>query len=669
MSDDLFAGDGAARPFIGPERTPPSAPSAALPNVSGPTTPKAGNAIQPDTGTAEPYTAKASPGAQAGPHAAAVRETARPWRDGHPPADDDSSVELGWPEDADPEQWPLADVDPNPDLMPPPVDDYVENDEPEQPAWLAAMPAEVREDYLAGPYTGAGEAIPVGFTHRDPGGPPGVGFAAGGALDGLGPGPWLARALTDATAAGHDDLGESELIGVLLGCQRQVAWSQARLAAAVSALASRRRAQSSRPGWSQLSEHIADELAVAMRLTSRSASRMLDVASGLARLTEVAAALEAGVLDWPKACLFVDELAVLSDEEALAIAARLLHRAGEQTTGQLRAALARAVLAADPAAAERRRRQGRKDTRIEVWHEPSGNAALAGRELAPADAIAADAALTADADWLRDNGAAGTLAELRAAAYLARLSGRDLADLLPRDDTADSALSNAASAGSPASPAGADADSAPGSGSNGSGGTRPRGSIHLTMPLATLAGLTDAPGEVAGYGPADAATCRDLTAQIGSSSRWCLTLTDSDGRAVGHACAARRGPTAGQPLINWAAGLRDKLQLLESGPCRHTRQSGGYAWPASLRHLIEVRQRTCAAPGCRRPATRCDIDHTIPFESGGPTCECNGSPLCRRHHRCKQVPGWRLTQDQPGVMIWKLPSGRIYRTTGPPYAA
>jgi hypothetical protein len=376
------------------------------------------------------------------------------------------------------------------------------------------------------------------------------------------------------------------------------------------------------------------------------------------------------VLDWPKACLFVDELAMLSDEQALAIAARLLHRAGEQTTGQLRAALARAVLAADPAAAARRRAEGRKDTRVEVWHEPSGNAALAGRELAPADAIAADAALSAGADWLRDNGAAGTLAELRAAAYLARLSGRDLADLLPRDDPADE--DPGAEPEDPAStngPVGAGTYPAARPGDAGPDRTRLHGSIHMTMPLAALAGLTDAPGEVAGHGPADAATCRDLAARTGAGSRWCLTLTDADGRAVGHACAGRRGPAAGQPLITWAAGLHDKLQFLESQTCRHPRQSSGYPWPTSLRHLIEVRQRTCAAPGCRRPAARCDIDHTTPYESGGATCECNGSPLCRRHHRCKQAPGWHLTQDQPGVMTWKLPSGRNYQTTGPPYAA
>jgi len=86
-----------------------------------------------------------------------------------------------------------------------------------------------------------------------------------------------------------------------------------------------------------------------------------------------------------------------------------------------------------------------------------------------------------------------------------------------------------------------------------------------------------------------------------------------------------------------------------------------------MEHLIQVRQRTCSAPGCRRAAVRCDLDHTIPYDQGGPTCPCNLAPLCRRHHRAKQAPGWHLAQDTPGVMTWTLPSGRSYTTRPAPY--
>jgi len=85
--------------------------------------------------------------------------------------------------------------------------------------------------------------------------------------------------------------------------------------------------------------------------------------------------------------------------------------------------------------------------------------------------------------------------------------------------------------------------------------------------------------------------------------------------------------------------------------------------------LIKIRDRRCGYPGCRRPAARCDDDHTIPHHQGGKTCECNLYPLCRRHHQAKQEPGWRLDQPEPGILTWTLPSGRRYTTAPEPYPA
>ncbi|HSR84195.1 MAG TPA: hypothetical protein VLM11_08450, partial [Streptosporangiaceae bacterium] len=184
-----------------------------------------------------------------------------------------------------------------------------ETDPDDFEAFVAGMPAEVRADFLAGPFTGAGEAIPAGFLHHDRGGPSGLGFASGGVLDGMEPGPWLAKALDTATetAEGHRRLGESELIGVLCGWRRIAAWAAAGEAAAVQALARRRADASAAPGSSRLVEHVSDEVAAALTLTGRAADRLLSVACGLARLPEVLAALRTGGIDWPKACVFADE--------------------------------------------------------------------------------------------------------------------------------------------------------------------------------------------------------------------------------------------------------------------------------------------------------------------------------------------------------------------------
>jgi HNH endonuclease len=100
-----------------------------------------------------------------------------------------------------------------------------------------------------------------------------------------------------------------------------------------------------------------------------------------------------------------------------------------------------------------------------------------------------------------------------------------------------------------------------------------------------------------------------------------------------------------------------------TGPCAHLRETRGYRPSAALRHLIKIRDRRCSFPGCGRQAVRCDDDHTIAYDQGGRTCECNLSTLCRQHHRAKQATGWRLTQTAPGTLTWTLPHGRSYTTT------
>jgi len=619
---------------------------------------------------------------------------------------------------------PLSSDEP-PDLSETPwwlADEFYGSDAAEQASWLASLPADIRTAYQNGPWDGTGEVFAAGFLHHDPGdGPAGPGFIAGGWADTAVPGPALAAAADDA-ATRRAELGESELIGLLCGWQRLTAWTQAGQAACLATLVQRRKQQSVEMSRPDLAAHVDDETAAALALTGRAASRLLDVATGLARLPGVDAELTAGRIDWAKACLFVDLLAGLPDQAANDIADLVL-AAGDvtrKTTGQLRAALARAILAYDPDAAQRRREQARKDASVQAWTESSGNAALAGRELSPADVIQADAQLTADARWLAKCGLAGDIDELRALAYTTRLTGRPLHALLP-------AASTSGQASQPTSTTSPSQDDNPSTGpgispdpcakGDSSGGsqhasdtTNPRngtagtdhdnsanpstgccpqggplgGTINLTMPLAAWAGLSDAPGELAGYGPADAATCRDLVARTGPATRWCLTLTDSSGRAVAHACASHPpgppgpgGPSKGPgskgpsdpagPMIRWATELACTMQFLETGPCTHARQSAGYRPAPSLAHLLRIRQRTCSYPGCRRPARRCDLDHVLAYDRGGATCECNLTPLCRRHHRAKQAPRWHLSQDQPGTLTWQLPHERSYTVTPDPY--
>jgi hypothetical protein len=60
------------------------------------------------------------------------------------------------------------------------------------------------------------------------------------------------------------------------------------------------------------------------------------------------------------------------------------------------------------------------------------------------------------------------------------------------------------------------------------------GTVHLTIPLATLLGLADRPGEAAGHGPLHADTCRTLADALAlhPTTTWAVIITDPHGRAI-----------------------------------------------------------------------------------------------------------------------------------------
>ncbi|WP_374316044.1 HNH endonuclease signature motif containing protein [Microbacterium sp.] len=69
------------------------------------------------------------------------------------------------------------------------------------------------------------------------------------------------------------------------------------------------------------------------------------------------------------------------------------------------------------------------------------------------------------------------------------------------------------------------------------------------------------------------------------------------------------------------------------------------------------------APGCGIPASRCEIDHTIAWEHGGPTALTNHAPLCTGHHTVKHHGGWTVHHipHTGGALLWTSPTGRRYR--------
>ncbi|WP_181003396.1 HNH endonuclease signature motif containing protein [Microbacterium sp. CJ77] len=80
------------------------------------------------------------------------------------------------------------------------------------------------------------------------------------------------------------------------------------------------------------------------------------------------------------------------------------------------------------------------------------------------------------------------------------------------------------------------------------------------------------------------------------------------------------------------------------------------------RHLT-VRDQHCRFPGCRMPAKRCDIDHTLAHAHGGVTCDRNLAHLCEGHHTLKHNTAWTVRQHPGGVLEWTSPTGRTYTDT------
>ena len=78
---------------------------------------------------------------------------------------------------------------------------------------------------------------------------------------------------------------------------------------------------------------------------------------------------------------------------------------------------------------------------------------------------------------------------------------------------------------------------------------------------------------------------------------------------------------------------------------------------------IEAQNPTCVFPGCRMPATECDLDHTRAWSEGGPTTTDNLSPLLPTRSPA-QARRMADETDQTRHYQWTSPLGHTY-TTGP----
>lgn len=84
------------------------------------------------------------------------------------------------------------------------------------------------------------------------------------------------------------------------------------------------------------------------------------------------------------------------------------------------------------------------------------------------------------------------------------------------------------------------------------------------------------------------------------------------------------------------------------------RTETSYRPSSTLVDAVRQRDGRCRFPGCSINARFCDVDHVRPWPDG-PTALDNLVLLCRRHHRVKQLVGWRVQLAPDGVLMWVDP--------------
>ena len=206
-------------------------------------------------------------------------------------------------------------------------------------------------------------------------------------------------------------LEDGALAGAAAGYRRLAAWAQAGELAVVAQMASRSAAsdkttevdEDGRP--EKVPADAYGQVSLALTMSQAGAEWWTNLAVDLQwRLAATGQALRDGTIDLARAKAIAEATGPLDDAKARAVEDKVLPRAGDQTTSQLRASLRRAVITADPDGAERRRQQAERQAKVVLYPDAEGTASLSGQKLPGIRAAAAYARITALARALKAAG-------------------------------------------------------------------------------------------------------------------------------------------------------------------------------------------------------------------------------------------------------------------------
>jgi hypothetical protein len=354
-----------------------------------------------------------------------------------------------------------------------------------------------------------------------------------------------------------------------------------------------------------------DEIAMRLGSSPMSAGYRLRFATALASpLSATAAALATGTIDVAKARTIADGCQHLDPATAVEVESAVLSKAPQLSNGRLKSAFRKALITVDPVAAQLRCRAAKNERGVWLTPLEDGVAELRALLAAP-DAVLVYNVLTATAGAAKAAGDEPRLmpqlrADFLVAPFKAALASGELAGLIPAK----------------------------------LGKHRGRGAeLNVMVPASTMMGVSDAPGELVGYGAITGDVCRELRADATMRR---LVTDPIDGTFIS----------------------------ADIGTHQDT-----YRPSAALVRHVEFRDQSCVFLGCSRPATRCHLDHSCPFPDGS-TCDHNLGPLCLRHHIFKhalddvlaKLKHRTLQQPKAGTFIWTMPTGHTYTRTPPAIA-
>ncbi|WP_210769074.1 HNH endonuclease signature motif containing protein [Ruania alkalisoli] len=399
-----------------------------------------------------------------------------------------------------------------------------------------------------------------------------------------------------------------------------------------------------------------DELALRLCGTKREGRKLVQRGRSLLRTLErTGEALKFGWIDLPRAAVIADGLEGVSWQVAMAVEEAVIERAPRRTVAQLRSDVAKALIAVDPAEAEVRAQARRSDRHVSRPQAlPDGVASL--RVEGPAaEVLALDVALESTARSAKAQGDPRTLDQLRFDA-LTGLGSRALASGVFGVDGACDAVRVDGRTAAGGAPAGHADRSLAGTGVRDGGaalgvvgGRRPE--IQVVVTLEHLQG-----GLACGGADADAAECLCAGAPCACGGDVNSIRLDDVPMLSGYGPIT---PTAARAIA--AGGI---WRRLVTDPVSRTVVDVGsarYRPPAGMAELVRARDGTCVRPGCGHQARFCQLDHTVPFDAGGPTSVANLGPLCVRDHLIKTHGDFTVTQPEPGLFEWVTPTGHRYR--------